>query len=277
MMKEVADPEFPIIPTGRANVLGVGISPLTIATAAERVSEGAATAGLSGFVTVTGVHGVMESQRDEELRRIHNRSFLSTPDGVPMVWLARWNGFEGTERVYGPDLMLEVFRRSEELGETHFLFGGGDGVVDLLAEKLQAKFPAARIVGRVAPPFRPLTEEEEEELVAELREKKPHFFWVGLSTPKQERFMHGLLTKYPDLCSDWPHGFVMFGVGAAFDFHAGLVRQAPGWIQRCGLEWAFRLAMEPSRLWKRYLGNNPVFIWRALGQMTGLKNYPIEK
>ena len=262
---------------GRSNVLGVGISPLNISSAASLVSEAAASPGFSGFVTVTGVHGVMESQRDEELRRIHNRSFLSTPDGMPMVWLARWNGFEGTERVYGPDLMLEVFRRSELNGETHYFFGGADGVAPKLKEALGKRFPGARVVGTMTPPFRPLNEEEEEALVAELQEKKPHFFWVGLSTPKQERFMHGFLTKYPDLTRGWGHGLVMFGVGAAFDFHTGSVKQAPRWVQRSGLEWLFRVCADPKRLWKRYAINNPAFIGAVLPQMMGLRKYPLEK
>ncbi len=263
--------------SGRVNVLGVGISPLSIPTAAERIFEAAARAGFAGYVTVTGVHGVMESQRDEELKRIHNRSFLSTPDGVPMVWLARWNGFGGVERVYGPDLMLEIFRQSEAGGERHFLFGGGDGVAQLLAEKLREKFPKTNIVGTVTPPFRPLTDAEEAELVRKLAEKKPHFFWVGLSTPKQERFMSGFLARYPELTDGWKHGLVMFGVGAAFDFHAGLLRQAPSWLQRCGLEWLFRLVMEPRRLWKRYFVNNTAFIRAIIPQMMELKHYPLEE
>lgn len=261
----------------RANVLGVGISPLTIPLAAERVFEAAQDSGFSGFVTITGVHGVMESQRDEELQRIHNRSFLSTPDGMPMVWMARWHGYRFCERVYGPDLMLEVFRRSAEGSESHYLFGGGEGVAECLAQKLRQRFPAVRIAGINSPPFRPLTAQEEDELAADLRAKRPHFFWVGLSTPKQERFMHGFLAKYPDLTKGWDHGLVMFGVGAAFDFHAGLVRQAPGWMQRSGLEWFFRLAVEPRRLWKRYAVIVPGFIGRIVPQMTGRKAYPLKK
>lgn len=261
----------------RSNVLGVGISPLTIPLAVEKVLAASGAPGFSGFVTVTGVHGVMESQRDPELRRIHNRSFLSTPDGMPMVWMARWNGYDFCERVYGPDLMLEVFRQSEAGGQGHFLFGGGEGVAEALAEKLRGRFPAIRILGVHAPPFRPLSAEEEEALVAELKEKRPHFFWTGLSTPKQEKFMHGLLAKYPDLTAGWPHGMVMFGVGAAFDFHAGLVRQAPRWVQRSGLEWLFRTAIEPRRLWRRYAVNNPAFVSRVIPQMMELKSYPLDR
>lgn len=261
----------------RSNVLGVGISPLNVPLAADIVEEAAEKPGFSGFVTVTGVHGVMESQRDSELRRIHNRSFLSTPDGMPMVWLARFNGFDNVSRVYGPDLMLEVFERSEKSGQSHYLFGGGDGVVKKLSSSLQSKFPGVKIPGMKTPPFRPLNEEEEKALVAELQEKKPHFFWVGLSTPKQEKFMHDFLQKYPDLTKDWPHGMVMFGVGAAFDFHAGLVSQAPRWIQRSGFEWLYRLCADPKRLWKRYAINNPAFVRAIFPQMMELTEYPLEK
>ena len=260
----------------RSNVLGVGISPLNVPLAADLVSEAAARPGFTGFVTVTGVHGVMESQRDPELRHIHNRSFLSTPDGMPMVWLARWNGFEETSRVYGPDLMLEVFRRSAGSGETHYFFGGADGVAETLKEKLGERFPKAQVVGTMTPPFRPLNEEEENALVKELQEKQPHFFWVGLSTPKQERFMHGFLQKFPDLTKGWDHGMVLFGGGAAFDFHAGYVKQAPKWVQRSGLEWLFRLGADPKRLWKRYAVNNPAFIRAIIPQMMDLRQYPLE-
>ena len=173
--------------------------------------------------------------------------------------------------------MLEVFRRSESSGHSHYLFGGADGVVEQLSTKLKAKFPKVTIAGAMTPPFRPLNEEEEAALVAELQEKKPHYFWVGLSTPKQERFMHAFLAKYPDLTKDWPHGLVMFGVGAAFDFHAGLVTQAPRWIQQSGFEWLFRVCADPKRLWKRYATNNPAFVRAILPQMMGLRDYPLEK
>lgn len=269
--------EMPMIATKRTNILGVGISALNLKSAVSRMEEAAEMPGLSGFVTITGVHGVTESQRDPELRKIHNRSLYSTPDGMPMVWLSRWNGNSEVDRVYGPDLMLEMFRASEVSGHRHYFFGGADGVADQLAEKLGEKFPEAEIVGRYTPPFRPLEPSEEEELVRTIRETRPHFFWVGLSTPKQERFMSGLLEKYPDLTSGWDHGFVMFGVGAAFDFHAGLVRQAPRWIQRSGLEWLFRVCMEPRRLWKRYLVGNTTFVRESLKQMTDWRDYPIER
>lgn len=255
----------------RSNVLGVGISPLDLPSATAAVLDASLQPGFCGYVTVTGVHGVMESQRDPALKRIHNQSFLSVPDGMPMVWVGKWNGYESMGRVYGPDLMLAVMETSSKTGQRHFFFGGGDGVVDKLETSLAQKFQGIQVSGKVTPPFRPLSQDEEEELVSTLRVAKPHFFWVGLSTPKQERFMHTFLNKYPDLASDWDHGLVMLGVGAAFDFHAGLVTQAPSWMQQRGLEWFFRLLMEPKRLWRRYLYNNPRFIWRIFLQMTHLK------
>lgn len=261
----------------RVNVLGVGVSPLTIPTAVEFVQEAAAKPGFAGYVTVTGVHGVMESQRDQELRCIHNRSLLTTPDGMPMVWLARWTGFDDCERVYGPDLMLEVFRLGEVKRQRHYLFGGGEGVVERLNAALEEKFEAVQIVGTMTPPFRPLTEDEEEALVADLQRTQPHYLWVGLSTPKQERFMHDFLERNKTLTEGWDHGLVLFGVGAAFDFHAGDVRQAPRWVQRAGLEWLFRLLMEPRRLWKRYLLNNPAFVCRILPQLMGRTTYSLDR
>ncbi len=257
----------------RSNVLGVGISPLNLPSAAAAVVRASSRPGFCGYVTVTGVHGVMESQRDPALKRIHNQSFLSVPDGMPMVWVGKWNGFEEIGRVYGPDLMLAIMETTHQTGQRHFFFGGGDGVVDKLEAGLARKFQGFAAAGKITPPFRPLSQDEEEELAAAIRTTKPHFFWVGLSTPKQERFMHSFLEKYPDLTRDWDHGLIMLGVGAAFDFHAGLVAQAPPWMQKRGLEWFFRLLMEPKRLWRRYLYNNPRFIALILLQLTGLDKH----
>jgi N-acetylglucosaminyldiphosphoundecaprenol N-acetyl-beta-D-mannosaminyltransferase len=251
----------------RSEVLGVGISPLNLETASEILMTSSLEPGFCGYVTVTGVHGVMESQKDPELLAIHNASFLSVPDGMPMVWIGKWNGFQDIGRVYGPDLMLRIFEGTELSQQSHFLFGGGDDVVNQLERGLLSKYPKSSIVGKITPPFRPLTDEEENDLVGTLRKTRPHFFWVGLSTPKQERFMHAFLTKYPDLTKDWDHGMIMLGVGAAFDFHAGLVPQAPKWMQNCGLEWLFRMIKEPKRLWRRYVYNNPRFICKIIYQM----------
>ncbi len=254
-------------PPPRVNVLGVGISALNLDSAVAGLAA-ALTAGQKGYVTVTGVHGVIESQADDALRHIHNRSLLSTPDGMPMVWLGRLAGHRTMGRVYGPELMERIFAWTQTSGHTHYFFGGGEGVTGELKGRLEARFPGTRIVGTCTPPFRPLTEAEFGALQAEVSRLKPDFFWVGLSTPKQERFMAAHLGRLETK--------IMMGVGAAFDFHAGRVRQAPRWVQRSGFEWLFRLCQEPRRLWKRYLRNNPLFLWKVAGQWLGLRRYSLD-
>jgi len=266
----------------RVNVLGVGISALTLDSAIETVLNALAD-GRQGYITVTGVHGVSECQNDPELRRIHNESFLSTPDGMPLTWMGRLQGFgpDQMDRVYGPDLMLRLMDRGQAEGLRHFFFGGGEGVADLLREKMLERFPSAEIVGIHTPPFRPLHDSEEKELIQQLIDLRPHCLWVGLSTPKQERFMRHIHCRYcgenatADPSLRLPSPLLMFGVGAAFDFHAGLVPQAPHWMQRSGLEWFYRLQKEPRRLWRRYLKNNPLFVARAALQITRLRKYKL--
>ncbi len=251
----------------RVNVLGVGLSAINLDLAMEQVAD-ALERKTKGYVCVTGVHGVIEAQQDEAFRGILNRSFLNTPDGMPMVWMGKLNGFRQMDRVYGPDLMLLICEFARSKGYSHFFYGGGDGVAELLRQRMEAKFPGIKIAGTYTPPFRPLTPAEEDGMIRLLNDKKPDIIWVGLSTPKQEKFM----ARYRDRLD----ATLMFGVGAAFDFHAGKVRQAPRWVQRSGLEWLFRLCCEPRRLWRRYLRNNPLFIWGVFRQWTGLKKYPLE-
>ena len=251
----------------RANVLGVGVSALNLDLAVAAVAQ-ALEQKTKGYVCVTGVHGVSEAQHDPAFRAILNHSFLNTPDGMPMVWMGRWQGFGAMARVYGPDLMLRVCEFSQGQGWAHFLYGGAPGVAVELRHRLKQRFPAIKIVGTYTPPFRPLTAEEEQELVRVVQAVKPDVFWVGLSTPKQEKFMAQYWQKLD--------ATLFFGVGAAFDFHAGRVRQAPIWMQRSGLEWLFRLACDPGRLWKRYLKNNPLFVFRVFCQMTGMRKYRLE-
>ncbi len=204
------------------------------------------------YVCVTGVHGVMESQRDPELKAIHNRSGLTTPDGMPMVWAGQRAGAAWMQRVYGPDLMLAVLARAAERGWTSFLYGGREGVPELLAERLTARIPGLRIVGTYSPPFRTLTKAEDAALVEQINSANPDLVWVGLSTPKQERWMAAHVGRLS--------APALLGVGAAFDINAGTLRQAPPWMQRSGLEWAYRLYREPRRLWRRYFSNNPRFV-----------------
>ena len=244
---------------GRVDVLGVGVSPVTMEQALGTIDDWI-TAGIPRYVCVTGVHGIMESQRDERLRGIHNAAGLVTPDGMPLVWWSRRSGFRDTERVYGPDLLLACCERSMTAGYRHFFYGGAEGVGDRLVHRLRKRFPDLAVAGTLCPPFRTLTPEEDEDIVRRINEAQPDIVWVGLGTPKQEFWMaeHRRLLNAP----------VLIGVGAAFDFQVGLKRQAPRWMQQRGLEWAFRLACEPLRLWRRYLVNNPAFLWLALLQVT---------
>jgi N-acetylglucosaminyldiphosphoundecaprenol N-acetyl-beta-D-mannosaminyltransferase len=248
----------------RVNILGVGVHAMDMSQALEQVCE-AIDQGRKGYVCVTGVHGIMEAQTDPQFRSILNHSFLTTPDGMPTVWVGRLRGFSGMRRVFGPDLMLETCKMSVEKGYSHFLYGGAPGVAESLEESLVKKFPGLRVVGTYTPPFRPLNDEEEGSLRKMVAFLRPDIIWVGLSTPKQERFM----AKYLPLLDTK----LMFGVGAAFDVHTGRIQDAPDWIKEAGLQWLHRLFQEPRRLWKRYLINNPRFVCKMAAQLAGLTKY----
>jgi N-acetylglucosaminyldiphosphoundecaprenol N-acetyl-beta-D-mannosaminyltransferase len=171
------------------------------------------------------------------------------------------------ERVAGPDLMIEVIRGERFRGATHFLCGGKDGVAEELREQLLARYPYMKIVGTYTPPFGPLSPGQEEELITTINRVRPDIVWVGISTPKQDRFMERYLPRLDTT--------LMFGVGAAFDFHTGRISDCPDWIKRAGLQWLDRLLQDPQHLWKRYLRNNPAFLFYSLLQLTGLKSYPL--
>jgi N-acetylglucosaminyldiphosphoundecaprenol N-acetyl-beta-D-mannosaminyltransferase len=249
-------------PPARYNVLGVGVSALTLPQARDLVL-GVRGRSRAGYICVTTVHGIGEARADPAFRNILNSSWLTTPDGMPLVWL----GPLGVERVYGPDLMLAVCEAGRATGLTHYFYGGNPGVAGELKAKLCARFPGLAVVGTHTPPFRPLDPAEATALRAEIARLRPDVIWVGLSTPKQERFM-------AEYAATLEAG-VLIGVGAAFDFHSGRVRQAPRWMQRRGLEWFFRLCTEPRRLGPRYLKTNPLFILRVLAQRLGVKKYPL--
>jgi N-acetylglucosaminyldiphosphoundecaprenol N-acetyl-beta-D-mannosaminyltransferase len=206
-----------------------------------------------GYVCVCNVHTVMASQEDPELRSALLSSSLNVPDGQPLVWAMNALGHSLTDRVYGPELMARASARTGETGHRFYLYGGRSQ--DALAQlelKLRERFPGVNIVGGCSPPFRRLTPEEQAAIVDEINGAEPDVVWVGIGVPKQEKWMAALR----------PHleAPVLVGVGAAFDFHAGLVPQAPPRLQRAGLEWAYRLAQEPRRLWRRYLRYNPRFV-----------------
>jgi N-acetylglucosaminyldiphosphoundecaprenol N-acetyl-beta-D-mannosaminyltransferase len=220
------------------------------------------------YVCVTPAHAVMEARRDPEFRRILNRSGLTTPDGMAIVWLLRWQGHRHVERVYGPDLMLAVCEAGLAKGYRHFLYGGEPGVADKLAARLRACLPGLQVVGTLTPGFGHPTADEDAQATAAVHGSQADIVWVGLSTPKQERWMadHVGRVEAP----------VLIGVGAAFDFLSGRRPQAPRWMQRSGLEWLFRLATEPRRLWPRYR-QYPLFVLLAVAQLLGLKRFPLEE
>jgi N-acetylglucosaminyldiphosphoundecaprenol N-acetyl-beta-D-mannosaminyltransferase len=258
---------------GRTNILGVGVSAINMQMALDTIDGWIAMRSRGHYVCVTGVHGIMECQRDPSLRRIHNRASLVTPDGMPLVWINKLRGKGFVSRVYGPDLMLAVCERglapgNDQPGYRHFLYGGKPGLADRLSQRLEQHLPGLQIVGTHTPPFRALTPEEDMHTVDAINSAKPDVVWVGLSTPKQERWLAEHASSV--------HAFVLIGVGAAFDFLAGTKPQAPRWIQRSGFEWLFRLLSEPRRLWRRYLVNNPQFVLLSLAQALGLKRWEIE-
>jgi len=242
----------------RVDVLGVQVSVLNMDCALD-VLDYWITTGTQQYVCVTGVHGVMESYRDAALQRIHNGAGLVTPDGMPLVWWARTRGYSHVRQVCGAELMLACCERSLTAGYRHFFYGGGDGVADLLVRRLTRRFPGLAVAGTYTPPFRPLTTEEDADVIRRIRDSGADIVWVGLSTPKQERWMAEHMGRID--------ATLMIGVGAAFDFHAGLKCRAPRWMSRSGLEWLFRLSTEPRRLWKRYLTNNPAFVYLTLQEV----------
>ena len=251
----------------RANVLGVGVSAISMHDAVRRTDHLLQQGG-RGYICVTGVHGVMEAQADAEFRHILNSSFLTTPDGMPTVWVGHWQGLRNMSRVYGPDFMLEVCQLSLDRGYRHFLYGGRPGVAQQLQDKLTARFPGLQVVGTYTPPFRPLNAAEEAELVRQMEEVKPDILWCGLSTPKQERFMAQYSGRLPVK--------LMVGVGAAFDINSGNLKDAPDYLKKMGLQWLHRMTLEPKRLARRYLTNNPRFLWLMSLQLSGLRRYSLE-
>jgi N-acetylglucosaminyldiphosphoundecaprenol N-acetyl-beta-D-mannosaminyltransferase len=252
----------------RTNILGVGVSVINMEDAI-RLSDQLIRSSDRAYICATDVHTIIEAQSQTSLRQALNRSFLTTPDGMPLVWVGRIQGHERIDRVYGPDFMLEMCRISVDKDYRHFLYGGKEGVAGQLKDELARRFPGIKIVGTYTPPFRPLNSEEQERFVAIVEEARPDIIWVGLGSPRQERFM-------ADYCGRLDCK-LMVGVGAAFDFHTGSVREAPRWLRRSGFQWVHRLIQEPRRLGRRYLVCVPSFIWRIGLQLTRIRETPIEQ
>ena len=234
----------------RRRVITLDLSPLSLAEATEQVLAWA-QAEESRTVCAANVHMVMEAYDDPAFGAMVNGADLVTPDGMPLVWALRLLGLRGQTRVCGPDLTLEVCRLASERGIPVGFYGAREKVLEALTARLQQKFPGLSIAYAQSPPFRPPDETEQRATLLAIQTSGTRILFVGLGCPRQERWIAQHRGQIPA---------VMLGVGAAFDFHAKAIRQAPRWMQRSGLEWVFRLAMEPRRLWKRYFKHNPRYM-----------------
>lgn len=241
--------EIPACPIMGVNIAAVNME-WTVSYISENLSE------LSGdYIAVANVHTTVTAYEDPEYMEIQNNAAMAIPDGGPLSSVGRRRGHELMERTTGPDLMKEIFGLSAERGYRHYFYGSTEETLCLLKEKLTEKYPGIQIVGMYSPPFRPLTESEDEDISAMINVAAPDFLWVGLGAPKQEKWMASHLGKVKGL---------MIGVGAGFDYFADNIRRAPMWMQKANLEWLYRLLQEPKRLFGRYLRTNTKFIWHAM-------------
>jgi len=242
----------------RREILGIPIAMLDYERAMD-VMDQMVQERHRGWVCAAAVHAVMVAQDDPLMKRALTEAVITVPDGMPIVWAANTLGEHLPNRVYGPELMRRYCNRAVEQGHRVWLYGGRDqGALVQLALNLRRKHPGIRIVGGYSPPFRSLTTEEDEAIADQINRARPDVLWVGLGVPKQEKWM----VRMRD-CLDVP---VMCAVGAAFDFLAGRVSQAPQWMQERGLEWTYRIAQEPRRLLPRYVSTNPRFMYKLTQQ-----------
>ena len=244
-------------------VLGVRVDAVQIPDVISRIAGWVEERRAGNYIAVTGMHGVVEAHQNKKFFMTLNQASLVVADGMPLVWIGRWYGFRLQRRVYGPEL-LETFCRDTSDRYAHFFYGGPPGVAEKLGKILQQRY-GIRVAGAYSPPFRPLNADEKCRLQELVRNARPDVLWVGLSTPKQEAWM----AEYRDLLGI-P---VMVGVGAAFDFLTGTASQAPRWMREHGLEWSFRLATEPRRLWRRYLIGGSRFLWNVALEMAKIRKY----
>lgn len=247
-------------------VLGVRVDAVQISDVVSRMEEWIARRDTCRYIAVSDMHSLMEAQQTASFKHILGAADLVVADGFPLVWLGRRKGFGMKRRVYGPELMERFCEDTAARGYRHFFYGGAPGVAENLGSRLAARFRGLQVAGVYCPPFRPLTPEEDEEMISLLNRARADVVWVGLGAPKQERWMfeHRMRLKAP----------VLVGVGAAFDFHTGRIAQAPMWIRDHGFEWLFRLSQEPGRLWRRYLIYGTHFAVLVLLEALGLKKFP---
>ena len=248
---------------GEYLVLGTRVNAVQIPDVITQMQDWIARRDACRYIAVTGMHGVTEAKHDPQLHAALASASLVVPDGMPLVWLGRRRGFALPRRVYGPELMLRFWQETRSARCRHFFYGGAPGVADALAHKFARQFPNHQIAGTFSPPYRNVTSEEDQAICSLINDSKPDIVWVGLGTPKQERWMR----DHKDRLS----APVLVGVGAAFDFHAGTMRSAPAWMGDHGLEWLFRLAQEPRRLWRRYILRGSEFAALAIIELLKQK------
>jgi N-acetylglucosaminyldiphosphoundecaprenol N-acetyl-beta-D-mannosaminyltransferase len=248
-----------IAPGPPFKVLGIPIAAVQIPDVVAKMEEWIAGRERSHYICVANVHVIMEGRQDPSFGEVLRSADLCVPDGMPLIWVGRAHGRALNNRVYGPDLMIDFCRSTKDAGYTHFFLGGKTGVAEKLSHELQSRFPGVQVAGIYSPPFRPLTQEEDDAITAEINRVAPDVLWVGLGCPKQERWMreHRDKLRVP----------VVVGVGQAFDIHSGEAPQAPIWMRKNGLEWLYRLYREPRRLWRRYLIYNTKFIFTLLFEL----------
>jgi len=248
----------------RLSLLGVRVSAFALAAAVTDMQQ-AIAGDRRVYASTCPVYTLMQGHERPEVRAALNGAEWVTPDGMPVVWALRLRGARAAGRVYGPDLMAALSQAATTHGQPQFYLGGAEGVAEALAHTLAQRYPGLVVAGTYTPPFRDLTSEEEAAMLDRLNASGAAVIWVGLGSPKQDLWM----ARYrPHLRAP-----LLIGVGAAFDFFTGRQRQAPRWMQRSGLEWLFRLASQPGRLWRRYLVYNPKFLWHFSLQLAGLRHY----
>lgn len=235
-------------------ILNVGISTIDMNDAC-RLVEDTILKKQKKYICVCPVSTIMACKRNEKALESVNSADLVTPDGMPVVWIGRARGYKNIRRVYGPELMQKICDISDKNGYKNYLYGSSEDILNKLKENLRKRYPSLIISGIFSPPFRQLTKEEDNKIVEDINNNNPDIIWVGLGSPKQDLWMHEHRDKI--------NAPVMIGVGAAFDFLAGVKPQAPCWIRNNGFEWVFRLVTEPKRLWRRYLIDNPLFIYHV--------------
>ena len=240
------------IPT--CNILGVNIAAINMEWLLRYLDKN--IDDIKGdYICVSNVHTTVTSYEDASYCAVQNGGLMAIPDGGPLSTIGKKRGYENMARITGPDLMGKIFEISSEKGYSHYFYGSKNETLELLTQKLKHQYPGIQIIGMYSPPFRPLTEEEDKEVIERINKTKPDFVWVGLGAPKQEKWMAAHQGKIEGL---------MLGVGAGFDYYAGNIKRGPIWMQKSNLEWLYRLIQDPKRLFKRYWSTNIKFIWNAV-------------